>query len=601
MRIALPVLIVALLLGSVATAETKAQGRFDWKQWQSLPVQDGGRHKPLDTLAWETWRMIANRASLADPRTGVRLDATALYLVTLMDWLSDDVADKPPAGLGKDPQSTYFGAHKPDVWDRTPLLFVDSLELRKALKMADNTRYISPLDLSQATLQTPSIKRIFFLAWAEGVARTKPGGHTAFEKEGLELADRLWTYPDHRSGKRLEVIPLAGSPTREWMSIAQLLQAQPKGASGSAQAMLRLQQRLQKVQAAFRAENAEEFNTASAELIADLRDTGPTLGDYPVQKFIDLEVAYNHWAPFRFAWVLAMVACLFALLSLGSGWRWFYVAAFGTYTLSLVAMLVGFVLRVAISGRAPVTNMYESVIYVGLGITVLGLIFELLYRKQFVLVAAAAVSTVSLILADTCPAILDPSLRPLQAVLRSNFWLVTHVMTITLSYAAFAMALGIADITLGYFLVRARKPEVIAALSKFSYHALQIGVVLLAVGIVLGGVWARYSWGRFWGWDPKEVWALVALLGYLAVLHARFVGWVGELGLASLCVLCFLLVVMAWYGVNFVLGAGLHSYGFGSGASHTYVAGVLSAQFLYMVLAIALAPRPVRHPSSDSR
>ncbi len=169
-------------------------------------------------------------------------------------------------------------------------------------------------------------------------------------------------------------------------------------------------------------------------------------------------------------------------------------------------------------------------------------------------------------------------------MLRNNFWLVTHVMTITLSYAAFALALGIANITLGYYLVRSGTGETIAALSRFTYQALQVGVLLLAAGTILGGVWADYSWGRFWGWDPKEVWALIALLGYLAVLHARYVGWVGHFGLAALSVACFSLVVVAWYGVNFVMGAGLHSYGFGGGGEG-YVGSVLAAQFLYVALA----------------
>jgi len=109
---------------------------------------------------------------------------------------------------------------------------------------------------------------------------------------------------------------------------------------------------------------------------------------------------------------------------------------------------------------------------------------------------------------------------------------------------------------------------------------MQIGVLLLAAGTILGGVWADYSWGRFWGWDPKEVWALVALLGYLCVLHARHIGWVGHRGLAAMSVVCFTLVVMAWYGVNFVLGAGLHSYGFGGGGQG-WVYTVIVLQLLY--------------------
>ena len=197
------------------------------------------------------------------------------------------------------------------------------------------------------------------------------------------------------------------------------------------------------------------------------------------------------------------------------------------------------------------------------------------------LAAAAAVSTISLILADNCPAHLDPSLRPLQPVLRSNFWLVTHVLTITLSYAAFALALGIGDIALGYYLVRSKNREVLASLSTFTYKTLQVGVLLLAIGTVLGGVWADYAWGRFWGWDPKEVWALITLLGYLALLHARYTGWLGDFGLAAWAAICFSLVIVAWYGVNFVLGAGLHSYGFGGGGQG-YVAAAVALQFLYV-------------------
>jgi ABC-type transport system involved in cytochrome c biogenesis permease subunit len=205
-------------------------------------------------------------------------------------------------------------------------------------------------------------------------------------------------------------------------------------------------------------------------------------------------------------------------------------------------------------------------------------------REVIILTAAAALTTIALILADNCPAVLDASLRPLQPVLRSNFWLVTHVMTITLSYAALALALGIGNITLGYYLMGSDERQTIRSLTEFTYRALQAGVLLLAAGTILGGVWADYSWGRFWGWDPKEVWALVALLGYLAVLHARFVGWVRDFGVAALSVICFSLVVMAWYGVNFVLGAGLHSYGFGGGGA-PYVFGAIALQGLFVAAA----------------
>jgi cytochrome c biogenesis factor len=117
------------------------------------------------------------------------------------------------------------------------------------------------------------------------------------------------------------------------------------------------------------------------------------------------------------------------------------------------------------------------------------------------------------------------------------------------------------------------------------YRVLQLGVLLLAAGTILGGVWANYSWGRFWGWDPKETWALIALLCYILALHGRLAGWWTQFGLAVASVVCFLAVLMAWYGVNFVLGKGLHSYGFGIGGE-TYVAIFVVLDLLFVTFAI---------------
>jgi hypothetical protein len=110
-----------------------------------------------------------------------------------------------------------------------------------------------------------------------------------------------------------------------------------------------------------------------------------------------------------------------------------------------------------------------------------------------------------------------------------------------------------------------------------------VAVLLLAAGTILGGLWADVSWGRFWGWDPKEVWALISLLVYLAILHGRYAGFFGNFGLAAGSVLGATAIAMSWYGVNFVLGAGLHSYGFGDSAQgQWYVAGVIFVNWLFL-------------------
>ena len=112
-------------------------------------------------------------------------------------------------------------------------------------------------------------------------------------------------------------------------------------------------------------------------------------------------------------------------------------------------------------------------------------------------------------------------------------------------------------------------------------------MVLIAAGTILGGIWADYSWGRFWGWDPKEVWALIVLLSYVVILHARFTGWIQHFGFAAWTVLSFLSVLMAWYGVNFVLGVGLHSYGFSTGGRGA-VAIFVAVQVVYVAAITAI-------------
>ncbi len=209
-------------------------------------------------------------------------------------------------------------------------------------------------------------------------------------------------------------------------------------------------------------------------------------------------------------------------------------------------------------------------------------------RKSFGLVVTA-VAFVGTFIAWFYP-IPGKQFSPLQPVLRDNFWLTIHVLTIVSSYAAGALAWGLGLLSLGYYLLgtyrepgagRAKQPPAACAeLAGFIYKVMQVAVLLLAAGTILGGLWADVSWGRFWGWDPKEVWALVSLLAYLVVLHGRYAGWIGNFGLAAGAVMGAAVIGMSWYGVNFLLGAGLHSYGFGQGGQTEF--------FAFLILNFAL-------------
>src|SRR5436853_5536738 len=191
------------------------------------------------------------------------------------------------------------------------------------------------------------------------------------------------------------------------------------------------------------------------------------------------------------------------------------------------------------------------------------MIFFSRYRTPVYLLAALPVTLTALLFVHQMPIAMPSSIDPLVPVLRDNFWLTIPVVTITLSYAAFALAMGFGHILLWRY---ARNPAIArtdAPMHFWLYRVLQLGVLLLAAGTILGGVWANYSWGRFWGWDPKETWALIALLCYLTTLHGRLAGWWTEFGLVVACVVCFMAVLIAGYGVIFVHGTVFDSDGYG--------------------------------------
>jgi cytochrome c-type biogenesis protein CcsB len=573
-----------LLLLSGLAAAVSAEEAFDWRVWRELPVRNGGRPKPLDSLGWETVRGLANQNKLVDPASGLRLEPVAAYMAMLLDWQGWDHPARDEMLRTRDWRPLYFFCHSPDKWDRAPLLRVDSPALRSALGLAAEQRRVSPEHLDQARVADPrSERRRPFSGWAEELRRRSEDGEalTELEEQALQLANQFWSYQNHRMGRTMEVLPVNGSEEGTWLSLAHLTLAREGESAGMTEELPRLRELFARVRNAFRVHDARAFNESSREFVTALRGFGERSDNaYPSAALVRLEVAYHHWVPVRVGWVLMLSAALLMLAHRVAGWAPLRSASFPAYGLGLLAVSAGIAVRVIIAGRPPVTNMYESVVYVGAGAAWLGLLFELIEPRRYTLAAAAAVSAGALALSDQCSLVLDPSVRPLEPVLRSNFWLVAHVMTITLSYAALALAAGIANITLGYCLIRSENQAAIRALSRLIYRCVQAGVLLLAAGVILGGIWADYAWGRFWGWDPKEVWALVALLGYLAVLHARFAGWVDEGAFAALTAACFSLVVMAWYGVNFVLGAGLHSYGFGGGGQG-YVLAAVVVQLLY--------------------
>jgi cytochrome c-type biogenesis protein CcsB len=234
---------------------------------------------------------------------------------------------------------------------------------------------------------------------------------------------------------------------------------------------------------------------------------------------------------------------------------------------SLVYHLYGYVLRWIASGRAPLSNGYESLIFIALTVAVVGVVFELRSREG---VAAGLASLLTAVILGTAMlATFDPDIGPLVPVLAS-YWLNIHVTVITASYAFLGLSAALGAQTLLVYLAKApgreRLRAAIQRLDRLNCNVMLTGVAFLTVGTLLGGVWANESWGRYWGWDPKETWSFVTILVYVVILHLRFIPPLRSSWLhAALSLAAIASVVMTYFGVNYFL-SGLHSYAAGEAA-----------------------------------
>lgn len=307
---------------------------------------------------------------------------------------------------------------------------------------------------------------------------------------------------------------------------------------------------------------------------------------YPGETTTGLELLLNRVEPFKWAWISMLCSVILFSFSLKLENRTLYIAGFAPMLVSLGFQLFAYYGRITISGRPPVSNMFETVVFVASMGTVFAMLLEFFYRNKIIILSGAVIGTLGLMLADQLPysSSFDPKIRPLEPVLRSNYWLLVHVMTIVASYAAGALAWAIGNISLVLYWFNSDRKDLLKTLSNLCYSAIKVAVLLLGVGTLLGGIWAAESWGRFWGWDPKETWALIALVTYLLPLHARYIGWVKDFGMAISSVVCFSAIVMSWYGVNFVLGSGLHAYGAGDGGPWTiFLIGSINLLWVLLV------------------
>jgi cytochrome c-type biogenesis protein CcsB len=516
---------------------------LDFKQWGLVAIQDGGRRKPVDTFAKETLIRITGRSTYKD-KTGRKWQPNDFVLSNLLethDWKSEPMV------------LVSFGKLK------------EQLGLDKTQRRFSFTQLAGSAELQRIANEAQALKR------AE-----KPLDRV--QQEALGVSDQLTLFARVIDGSALLIIPASTNETDPWV--------EPSGWSKylAETQFAPIQTQLQTLATSYAQGGGFNFSHAANQLRENLRSLSPSI--YPQERQLRLEYFYNHFESFyRAIWCYGIALVILIAAHLLKRGRALQNVGVAVALLGLVFHAAGIAMRCMIAGRPPVTNMYESIIWVSFAVSFFGMIFFTRYRARMYLLAALPVTLIALLLVHQMPIAMPSSIDPLVPVLRDNFWLTVHVLTITLSYAAFALAMGFGHILLWRYARNPAAARADAPMHFWLYRVLQLGVLLLAAGTILGGVWANYSWGRFWGWDPKETWALIALLCYILALHGRLAGWWTQFGLAVASVVCFLAVLMAWYGVNFVLGKGLHSYGFGIGGE-TYVATFIVLDLLFVAFAI---------------
>lgn len=466
----------------------------------SIAIQNNGQVKSFDSFARETLSLITEKTR----------------------WENKSAV-----------QTIFEALSAPDEAKKWRWIKISYSELRRTLGLDEDRNYFSYGELESSV---PVLRSLVQSSQAKRDSDIRP---SALEQKAEALFSKLIEVDHLTALETLKVMPPANGD--DWLTAVESPFGKP----------------FSKMLSLSREKQYAELAKRTAEWISSTELK--TRGLY--SRKIALEVFYYGLKPFQRAWMLYLAG--FLLISVLNRSRRFVIAGIVLAMAALCFHTAGLALRVAILGRPPVSNMYESVIYMNWVLMTAASVFALVRKQSAPVSIGAFLSAIIMIYADLLP--INPSLEVLVPVLRSNYWLTIHVMTIVASYGVLGLAMGFGHrhLILDFRKKFGKREEENS--QKLIYRTIQIGTLLLGIGTTLGGVWANESWGRFWGWDPKETWALITFLGYLVVIHLNHFGLLSAFGVAVSSIIGFQLVLMTWYGVNFVLGRGLHSYGQGAG------------------------------------
>jgi ABC-type transport system involved in cytochrome c biogenesis permease subunit len=566
-------------------------GQLAVQEFGRLPVLTNGRVQPLDSLARNSLLQLREkqRASFEPWKSWYEkprlISATEWLMAMMMDPATADTIpviriDNPDLkgllGLPMDADASKQTDGKHFTWKQVSAKLGElQVEANRAGKLDQSHR--TPFDQAvlhlwngvgiymrlQNTLQPQNARDwpVEFAQYRERVpsgvaaARAQQAGQPHDEAALNVLMTDLSRFDAMRQLEPPLLVPPhgAGDHQHDWMRMGEALMEVARGDTPHYSVTAYV-----KMAGAYRGGRIEEFNQAVADYRAALStEFAPKLAKTAK------ETRFNAFEPFYKSMTLYVIAglCALAFWVAPGRFEWLRQSAAWLTLLALVIHTGGLLFRMTLEGRPPVTNLYSSAIFIGWGACVLGLILEKFWRNSIGITVSCVVGFMTLIVAHHL-SLGGDTMEMMRAVLDTNFWLATHVVVITLGYSATFVAgfLAIVFIVRGLF-TTGLDGGTAKSLNKMVYGILCFATLFSFIGTVLGGIWADQSWGRFWGWDPKENGALMIVIWNALILHARWGGLVRERGLMALAVGGNIITAWSWFGVN-MLGIGLHSYGF---------------------------------------
>ena len=493
-----------------------------------LIVQDSaGRMKPLDTLSHEILSKL-NRST-----TLLGLNANQVIMGMML---------------------------RPDAWREIAMIKTGDKEINKRIGLPEDAKVAA---FSQFFETPDQISGYKLAAEVDEATRKAPGKRDKFDKALLQIDERVNVAFMVYTGSLIQIWPKPNDQNNKWYATIEAMQTlAPKDAQ-----MIRLMAMgyFSSVDGALKSGDWTQADKALTLIDKYQHFAGASV--YPNETKIKVEIAYNKWNIFEQLWplyfILGFVLLFFSFLKILK--PSFKIETVSKVTLGLLILFfaahtAGLAMRWYISGHAPWSNGYESMVYIAWATVLAGFIFS---RKSAITLAATGIMA-GIILFVAHLNWLDPQVTNLVPVLQS-YWLAIHVAMITASYGFLGLGALLGMITLILFMLKnpnnqTRLNLAIKELNGINEMSLMIGLILLTVGNFLGGVWANESWGRYWGWDPKETWALVTILVYAVVIHLRMIkGAYNDYSFSVISLLAFTSVLMTYFGVNYYL-AGMHSY-----------------------------------------